>query len=218
MKKMYVFGLALLLVAMTTSVFAQGMCGDKDVQVKVIKKQMGTECCAMGMEGCSCGMGQACQCSQGMGMGMCHKGLGGCAENFYLCCAKELALTEDQVKGLKAIQMGVRKSAIRNQADLQIMGMELDEMLGQPSPDRAAIDAKMTAIGELKTRIEREQVLAQLDARLVLSKEQLGRCRQGQCGCTGMMKWMEKECDMEKRACPSKDGKCSGKCSEDGKK
>lgn len=224
MKKMSVFGLALLLAAMTTSLYAQGMCGEKDVQVKVIKKQMGGKCCQMGAEGCSCGMGQACQCQHGMGMGTCmgmfHKGIGGCAENFYLCCAKELALTEDQVKGLNAIQMGVRKSAIRNQAELQIMDMELEELLDQSSPDRAAVDAKMIAIGELRTRMEREQVLAQLDARLVLSKEQLGKCKQGQCCCTGMgmMKWIEKECDMEKGTCSSKEGKCSGKCSDDGKK
>lgn len=220
MKKMSVLGLALLLMAMTTAVFAQGTCGDKDVQVKVIKKQVGGECCLMeGGEGL-CGMGQACQCRHCMGMGMGHIETGGCEEHFYLCCAKELALTEDQVKGLKAIHMGVRKSSIRNKADMQIMDIELQEMLDQTRPDRAAVDAKMMAIGELKIRMEREQVLAQLDARLILSKEQLAKCKKGQCCCAGagMMKCVEKECDMDRGACSSKDAKCSTKCSGDCKK
>lgn len=188
MKKVLILGVLLGTLVLVAFAHAQCMSGSGEMKVMCIKSGgMGGECCkTMGMD-----------CCKMMG----HHKMGGCAENCYLCCAEGLGLSDEQVKRLKVIQLEHQKSAIRMRADLEIMELELKDLLHQQAPDRSAIDDKLTAMGGLKTKMKKKHVHARLDAKSVLTKEQLEKCSHGSCGACGMGKMM-----IKRESCP-KEGK-----------
>lgn len=170
MRKILILSVIIATFALVASAHAQCMSSGDDMKVVCIKSEgMGEGCCKM--------MGQK---------GMCHHGEEGCAGNFYLCCAKELEFNDAQVKRLKTIQFEYQKATIRMQADLEIQKLELKNLLHQPSPDRSAIDNKISEMGKLKTEMKKSHVHSRLDARSVLTKEQLEKSGQCAFGCCRM--------------------------------
>lgn len=212
MKKISILGIILTILAMAVVAHAQCASGSKDIQVMCIKGDgKGGECHQIGAGDCCGGMGHACMVHQGA----CHHNRGGCEMNFYLCCADEMELSEAQIKRLKTIRFEYKKSTIRMRADLDIMELELKQLLHKTDPDRSAVSKKVSAMGELKTKMNKEHILTSLDARSVLTKEQLEKCMSGHGGCCG--KGLKKV--IEHTSC-SKEGKCSEegkKCSDHGK-
>ena len=203
MKKISILGIILTILAMAVVAHAQCTSGSKEIQVMCVKGDgMGDECCQMSASDCCGGMGNACMVHQGMG----HLDRGGCEKNFYLCCPDDLELSEDQIKRLKTLQFEYQKSTIRMRADLDIMELELKELLQKADPDRSAISKKVTAMGELKTKMKKEHILTRLDARSVLTKEQLEKCMSGHCECCG--KGLKKV--IEHTSCSKEGKKCNG--------
>lgn len=219
MKKMSICFTVFTIIAMATIAYAQ--CADvEDCQVKVIRINAETagdqmvwtanadDCCG----GETCGsMGQGCSSMKGMG----HHGKGNCGHGCFLCCAKALELSDTQVSKLKAMKMDAKKAAIRNQAELDILNLELKDMLHDMDVSRSAIDGKLDKVGGLKAKMATSKVRTLLDARDVLSKEQLEKCMGGMCGCgdgMGMMKVMKKHKAMGS-TCTCEGGKCTGECS-----
>jgi Spy/CpxP family protein refolding chaperone len=203
MKKLLVPSVLLMTLVIMTFAYAQSSCSSAEPKMMMIRATgMGGECEGM----------QAGKCSGDECAGMCQE-MGGCEEKFFLCCAKELELTDEQVMKLKNIQFEQQKNCIRSNADLKILELELGNLLLQNEPDRAAIDKKITAMGELKTKMKRNEIYSRLDAKMVLTKEQLEKYKNasgGSCG-MGMMKVIEtKTC--------TKEGTCPGSCSEENKK
>lgn len=131
-----------------------------------------------------------------------------------MCCAKEIGLNEDQIERLKALQLEHRKARIRMRADIEIGELELKHLLHESEPNRSAIDSKIKAIGDLKTKTRKNTVDAHLDARSVLTKEQMEKCKQGSCGCCSMevKKVIEHESCSPQEACPNKGRQCDTHC------
>lgn len=172
MKRVLIPSVFLGILALATVASAQGMPGCGEMKVMRIK-----------------GEGREVECCKMVG----HHRMGECGEGFYLHCADELGLSEEQMKRLKAIRSEHEKSTIKMGANLEIMELELRDLLQQETPDRAAIDRKITALGELKTKMRKDQVHAHLEARSVLTKEQLEKCGHSHGGSCGEGKERAKE-------------------------
>lgn len=138
--------------------------------------QMG--CCQMGhgMQGC----GKMCS-GMGMGCGMMGDcgGMGCCKKDFFLCCKKELELTDKQVTDLKAIKMGFQKGQIRTEADLKIAQLELKSLMHDDDAPIKDIEAKMKAAAKLKTDMKLSHIKAYRKAKALLTTEQVEKMKKG---------------------------------------
>jgi Spy/CpxP family protein refolding chaperone len=139
------------------------------------------------------GMGQKSKQGGGMmgggmmGGGMMSKGMmsgGGCSmmggggmDGFYLNKAEALGLSDAQVAKLKNIKMTTKKALIQKEADLRIAKLELDELLQNPKAKRSDIEAKAKKVQDLKSDIALTKLRARLDARSVLTPEQLEKAK-----------------------------------------
>ena len=205
MKTFSVLGIGIALLAMVAFAHAQCLSGSGEMEIVCIKSDV------KGGESCQT---IETECCKSIGChGRDHHGLFGCAERFYLCCPEAMELTDAQMKRLEEIRFEHRKSTIRMRADVEIMELELKNMMQKPDLDRTAVGRKITEVGELRTNMKKDHVFARLDAKSVLTKEQLEKCAHGQCGCCGM--GIKKV--IEKRSC-SNEGTCSGTCSKEGNK
>ncbi|MBI5573902.1 MAG: Spy/CpxP family protein refolding chaperone [Elusimicrobia bacterium] len=68
----------------------------------------------------------------------------------YLNCRQELNLTDEQVRVLEKIRNDFRRDAIKRQADMKLVRMDLQETMRQEKPDFAAAKAKIKQISELQ--------------------------------------------------------------------
>jgi Spy/CpxP family protein refolding chaperone len=89
---------------------------------------------------------------------------------------------------------------------LEILELELKDLLQKSEPNRSAIDSKITAMGDLRTKMKKDHVHAYLDARSVLTKEQMEKCMHGSCDCGGVgtRKVVEHESCSPQGMCPNK--------------
>lgn len=206
MKKLSIFGIILALFTFVAFAHAQCISDDDEVKIMRVKGEgTGGEICKTIEVDCCKSVGHHCGS---------HHGAFGCAERFYLCCSEEMGLSDAQIERLKEIKFEHKKSTIRMRADLEILELELTHLLHESEPNRSAIDGKITAAGDLKTKMKKNRVHTHLDARSVLTKEQLEKCTHGSCGCCGMgMKkvYEHKTCSQE-GSCSIKGKKCEGHC------
>ena len=204
MRKVSILGMVLAVVALASFAQAQCMSGSGEMQIMCIKSEgAGGESCKTIEVDCCKGMGHHSGC---------HHGAFGCGENFYLCCPEALELTDAQIERLKKIKLEHKKAMIRMRADLEIAELELKHLLHETEPNRSAIDSKITAMGDLKTKMKKSKVHSHLDARSVLTKEQLEKCQHGQSGCCGMgmKKVIEHKTCKSEESCSTKGKKCQG--------
>ena len=138
--------------------------------------QMG--CCQMGhgMQGC----GKMCS-GMGMGCGMMGSdhGMGCCKKEFFLCCRKELELTDKQVTELESIKMDFQKGKIRKEADLKIAELELKSLMHDDDAPIKDIEAKMKAAANLKTEMKLSHIKAYRKAKALLTPEQMEKMKKG---------------------------------------
>jgi Spy/CpxP family protein refolding chaperone len=94
---------------------------------------------------------------------------------------ERLGLSEEQATQLREIHSEQRKAGIRQQADMRIARMELEELLMADTVDEKAVAAKVDQISRLQDKALRARVDTRLAVRKILSPEQareLGKLRQ----------------------------------------
>jgi len=133
-------------------------------------------CCQMGseMEGCHKmfpGMGMHC------GMMGADQGMGCCKMGFFLCCKKELELSNKQMKDLKSIKLDFQMSKIRKEADLKIAELELKSLMHEDEASIKDIEAKLKAVAKLKTDMKLSHIKAFRKAKALLTPEQLEKMK-----------------------------------------
>lgn len=152
---------------------SQGKCEGHSVGMM---PQMG--CCSMG----SGMMPQIGCCNMGQGMKMCgmrmcgmmgsEEKMGCCMREFFLCCKKELELTDEQVKSLKSIKMDFLRSKLKKEADLKITQMELEALMDEDEASLNEIESKLRSVEKLKTDMKISHIKAFREAKALLTPEQ----------------------------------------------
>lgn len=112
-------------------------------------------------------------------MGRCPHGMAmpGGQVGMLLRQREALGLTNEQVDRLTTLQANLRRQVVRQQADRRVAQVDLAELLRQPNPDRARVEAAVREIGRLQTEMALTHTRAMLDARNVLTEEQRERLR-----------------------------------------
>jgi Spy/CpxP family protein refolding chaperone len=91
---------------------------------------------------------------------------------------EKLGITTDQASKIHQLTSEFRKSAIRGRADLQVKQLELQDLLGADSPDRAAIDKKIDEMSAARLAQAKARVHYRLAMRDVLTPEQRQKLQQ----------------------------------------
>jgi Spy/CpxP family protein refolding chaperone len=116
-------------------------------------------------------------CQTGPGMRMCgmmggEEEMGCCQGGFFLCCKKELELSDDQVKALKSIRMDFLKGKLKKEADLKIAQLELKALTDDDGASLKDIEAKLRMAEKLKADMKLSHIKAFRDAKALLTPEQ----------------------------------------------
>lgn len=181
MKRVTLFLGALLALALVNPIWAQGMHSQK----------MGMHSGMMMGQGMHQMMGQ-------MHDGGCAMMGGGHTQGFFLNQAEELGLNDSQVARLEKLKSETQKGLIRQQADMKVVQLELNELLKDANANRANLESKAKKVEELRSDMRMTAFNAQLDARAVLTPEQLQKVKFAQCD--GMM--MQMGSDGNAGSCP----------------
>ena len=88
-----------------------------------------------------------------------------------------LGLTDDQVARLHKIGIDSEKASVQMRADMQLRHIELRELMRADNPDREAIMQKLDQINALQGKMEKARVANLLDARAVLTPDQLKKLK-----------------------------------------
>ncbi|MFQ5751546.1 MAG: Spy/CpxP family protein refolding chaperone [bacterium] len=179
-KTLYI--IAIVAFAMTSLLWTQGRAQQK-----------------MGMQGMMKGQSMHQMMDQ-MDDSTCPMMNGGHMQGFFLNQAKDLGLNESQIEQLQKIKTATQKAVIQKEADLKIANLELDEIMKDSNAKRSALEARAKKVEDLRSDIRLTQFKAQLDARAVLTPEQLKKTKSMKMhGSSGMMQ-MDSQ---------GKDGGCS---------
>lgn len=92
--------------------------------------------------------------------------------------AQELNLTPDQKNRFEQLRFQAEKAAIQSRAATETARLELRQLLRAENPDRAAIERKITEIGNLHTQEMKAKMGMMLDMRGVLTAEQRAKLKQ----------------------------------------
>jgi Spy/CpxP family protein refolding chaperone len=85
---------------------------------------------------------------------------------------KEIGLTEEQVKKLKAIDLDYDRARIKAEADIHIAERELQSLVGDEKTDLAALEVKVKQSEMLEVGLRMSAFKARQDALAVLTSEQ----------------------------------------------
>ena len=88
-----------------------------------------------------------------------------------------LDLEPEQYQKLKTGISVARRERIRNDAELEIAELELEELLEEKKPDLAAIDTRIETLGKLRTKEHKIEVHLWLEQRKILTPDQVKRLR-----------------------------------------
>jgi Spy/CpxP family protein refolding chaperone len=89
--------------------------------------------------------------------------------------ANDVGLSADQVAKLKSIASSFEKESAKVGADLRVASIELREMLDLKATNIADIEAKVKQVESLKSSIRLSMIKAQIEARNLLTDEQLNK-------------------------------------------
>ncbi len=129
------------------------------------------------------GMGMARTGERGMGME--EFGRGGEREMFRRAMAlldndhvkAALGLTEEQISGLRSLAVETEKTTVKAQADIEVKGIELRELLREDNPSHDAVVKKSEEISALRGDLMKQHVEALLKAKSILTPEQQKKIR-----------------------------------------
>lgn len=127
-----------------------------------------------GMGGGLCGPGMR----GGVGAGMCGPGLG-CGTGLGLERLHELGLTPEQKAKLGDIQERCERLAIQKQADVRLALLDLQKLVCSEKPEKLKIDAAIDKVARLRAELAKSCLGARLEARSLLTPEQLKKWREG---------------------------------------
>jgi Spy/CpxP family protein refolding chaperone len=91
---------------------------------------------------------------------------------------QQLGVTPDQAAKIRQQESDFRKAQIRNQADLQVKRMDLNDLLAVEKPDRAAINSKLQEISAAQLAVERSAVDNRLNMREAITPAQRQKLQQ----------------------------------------
>ena len=145
---------------------------------------------AAGMPGCGLRGAGTKGCGMGLGMGgsgtggrMCALGMAGGTMGPEIGCGpgtmRDLDLTPVQQKRLQEIRDKQMRLSVGAEADLRLAMMDLQTLMRAETPDRAKIDAQIDRLAQLRARLQKSRVAARLEARSVLTPDQLRKWREG---------------------------------------
>jgi Spy/CpxP family protein refolding chaperone len=194
MKRITFILTAFFAIAMLSPLWAQQKTGMQGMQKMKSKKMMGQ------MGDSSCPM-----------MGTGHM------QGFFLNQAESLGLSDSQVEQLKKIKQETQKTVIEKEAAYKIAKLELKELMHNPKAKRSDVEAKAKKVEELRSNIRLTELGAKLDARAVLTPEQLEKAKSMKM--KGMRGGMMKMGDMSGKngRCPMMGSNSEGKNSSEGK-
>jgi len=89
-----------------------------------------------------------------------------------------LDLTEAQRKKLAEIHDAQNRSSIQARANLEIAQLDLRKLIRADKPDQKAINAQIDRIGTMRTSLQKSRIASLLEARAVLTPEQLKQLRE----------------------------------------
>jgi Spy/CpxP family protein refolding chaperone len=88
-----------------------------------------------------------------------------------------LDLSETQRKKLADIRDQHAKAAINGRASMQLAQLDLRKLLRADKPDVGAVERQIDKIASLRATLDKNRVTGMLDARAVLTPEQLEKLR-----------------------------------------
>jgi len=121
------------------------------------------------------GMGQGFGGGQGMGRGG-QMPLGRIVNDPAL--RQQLGITPDQVAKFTQQQTDFQKAGIQGRATLEVKHLELRQLMSAPTPDRAAIDAKLQEISTAQLAAEKLNIHHQLDMKSALTADQQAKLKE----------------------------------------
>jgi Spy/CpxP family protein refolding chaperone len=135
--------------------------------------------------GVGMGMGMEMARTGERGMGMEESGHGGEREMFRRAMAlldndrvkAALGLTDEQTSGLRSLAVETEKATVRIQADIEVKGIELRELLRADNPDHDAVVKKAEEISALRGDLTKQHIEALLKAKSILTPEQQKKIR-----------------------------------------
>lgn len=142
--------------------------GDRRI---VIRERTGPGGMGMGMHG---GMGMHDRMGMGHGMGMGRAFAG-------------LDLTEAQRAKMADLHERQERKAIQARADLQIARLDLRKLMHADSPSATAINAQIDRLARMRADMQKSHVATFLEARSLLTPDQLKKLREGGPGAMGGM-------------------------------
>lgn len=95
----------------------------------------------------------------------------------YIRGVHALDLTTEQLGKLKDIKHDLSVALIKKQADLQVAVLGLKKLMDQDIPDLQAIRSHIDSMGKMETEIQKTAVEAALEARKVLTADQILKAR-----------------------------------------
>ncbi len=134
----------------------------------------GMGCCAMAGGGGMCGGGAM---GRGMGAGLCGPGMG-CGFDLGFARLRALDLTAAQKAKLADIRDRWARQAIQKQAEVRLALLDLGSLVRAEKPDKPKIDAAIDKVARLRAELAKSCVGARLEARALLTPEQLGKWRE----------------------------------------
>jgi Spy/CpxP family protein refolding chaperone len=91
---------------------------------------------------------------------------------------QQLGVSADQAAKIRQQESDFRKAEIRNNAELQIKRMDLNDLLAAEKPDRAAIDSKLREIAAAQLAVEKSAIDNRLNMRDALTPAQRQKLQQ----------------------------------------
>jgi len=90
----------------------------------------------------------------------------------------DIGLTDAQIKKLRKISSESKKSIIMARAELQIAQIDIEDALADESPNVSYLDSKIEEAGRKRVETEKIAMHAELEARAVMTKEQLAKAKE----------------------------------------
>ena len=88
-----------------------------------------------------------------------------------------LNLTETQTSGLRELAVETEKATVKKEADVEVRGIELREMLRADQPDHDAVVKKIEEVSALRADLMKQRIEALLKAKSILTPEQQKKIR-----------------------------------------
>jgi Spy/CpxP family protein refolding chaperone len=133
--------------------------------------------CRGAMAGQGCGMHAGAMPGCGMGPGA---GMGMACDPVKM---QELGLTPEQQRKMADIHEHMQRQVIQIEADLRIAQLDMQKLMQAESPDRAQIEAQIDRIAGLEAAMKKARIATQLEARSLLTPEQVRKMHEGPATC-----------------------------------